>query len=311
MRALVTGAAGFVGRRFCSYLSSRRWEVVGSDFWGTNPPPECCDWLRCDITSDTETAGLLKQAGALTHVFHLAALTFVPDSARDPAATFEVNVEGTTHIARGIMTHTPAARLILISSADIYGPPRFLPITETHPLQPGNPYAQSKEKAEEYCNRLSAAGRLDLVTLRPFNHTGPGQSEKFVLPSFARQIARIEAGAQPPVMRVGNLDAARDFSHVDDVIRAYELAALRGAAGETYNVCSGASVRVGDALERLRGMSQVEITVETDPARVRPVEVTEVRGSYEKLAAATGWRPEISFDRLLEDLLEYWRGRVR
>jgi GDP-4-dehydro-6-deoxy-D-mannose reductase len=308
--ALVTGAAGFVGRRLCAHLSSRGWEVVGADVPGTTPAPACVRWASCDITDASALEAAFDQTPPIAHVFHLAAVTFVPDAQRDKLKTIQVNVDGARHVAEAVLHRAPAARLVLVSSADIYGPPRFLPIDEGHPVQPQNVYARSKEQAETWCRAFCAEKHLDLIVMRPFNHTGPGQSDKFVLPSFARQVARIEAGAQPPVMQVGNLEAARDFSHVDDVLRAYELAALEGQSGETYNICSGASVRIADALNRLLAMSKTEIRIETDPARVRPPESAEVRGSHRKLTDATGWQPQISFDRLLHDLLEYWRKQV-
>ena len=310
MHALVTGAAGFVGRRLCAHLSCQGWEVAGTDVYGTFPAPGCAEWVNCDITRRDDVVQLFDQIPPVTHLFHLAAVTFVPDAEKNAKAACRVNVDGTRRVVETLLKFDPSARLVLVSSADIYGPPLFLPIDETHPVQPQNAYARSKEQAETWCRSLHNAGKLDLVVMRPFNHTGPGQSDKFVLPSFARQIARIEAGIQPPVIQVGNLDAARDFSHVDDVLRAYELAALKGAAGEIYNVCSGASIRIGDALDRLLALSKTKIRVQTDPSRVRPPESAQIRGSHQKLSAATGWRPQIPFDRLLQDLLAYWRKQV-
>ena len=310
MHALVTGAAGFVGRRFCAHLSCQGWDVSGSDVYGTFPAPGCAEWVNCDITKRDDVVQLFDQIPPVTHLFHLAAVTFVPDAEKNPKAVTRVNVDGTRRVVETLLKFEPSARLVFISSADIYGPPQFLPIDETHPVQPKNVYARSKEQAETWCRGLYDTGKLDLVVMRPFNHTGAGQSDKFVLPSFARQIARIEAGIQPPVMQVGNLDAARDFTHVDDVLRAYELVALNANPGETYNVCSGVSVRIGDALDRLLALSKTRICVQTDPARVRPTESAQIRGSHQKLSAATGWQPQIPFDRLLQDLLEYWRKQV-
>lgn len=310
MHALVTGAGGFVGRRLCAHLSIEGWNVSGTDVAGTCPAPGCRQWVHCDIQNPDQVLQLFSAVPPVTHLFHLAAITFVPDAEKNPASVCGVNVNGTRQMVETLLKVNPSARFVFVSSADIYGPPQFLPIDETHPVRPQNVYARSKSEAENWCRGLHSAGNLDLVVLRPFNHTGPGQSEKFVLPSFARQIARIEAGLQPPVLQVGNLDSARDFSHVDDIVRAYELAAIKGVRGETYNVCSGQSVRIGDALERLLALAKTKIRLETDPGRTRPTGSMEIRGSHQKLSAATGWQPQITFDGLLQDLLEYWRKQV-
>ena len=174
-------------------------------------------------------------------------------------------------------------------------------------MNPKNPYAISKAAADHYCGFLHEAGALDVVRVRPFNHAGAGQPDVFVLSNFARQVAGIESGRLAPVLRVGNLDARRDFSHVSDVVRAYEAIALQGEAGEVYNVCSGQAPRIHDAVDKLLQLCRVAIRVEPDPSRLRTVDVSEVRGSHEKLKARTGWQPELSFERVLLDLLNHWR----
>jgi GDP-4-dehydro-6-deoxy-D-mannose reductase len=186
-----------------------------------------------------------------------------------------------------------------------------LPVDEAHPLQPLDPYGISKAAADQYCAFMYAAAGLDVVRLRPFNHSGPGQPPEYALPAFARQIVQAERGETEPVVRVGNLDARRDFLHVGDVVRAYECAALQGRAGEVYNVCSGSAFALHEALDRLIALAKCEVRVETDPERLRPTDVPEIRGSHERLTADTGWRPEISFDALLEDLLRWWRQQPR
>lgn len=303
-RALITGAAGFVGRFLREHLSAQGWSVVCADV----RTPDEKGWIKCDIANRADVENLVDKAGPITHVFHLAAVTFVPDTHRNPDKAFEVNILGTVHLAAALRKYAPDARLVNVSSAEIYGRPQFLPLTEKHPVEPANPYAISKAAGDHYCAYCHHAEGLDVVRMRPFNHSGPGQSDQFVLPSFAHQIAKIETGKREPILRVGNLDAARDFLHVNDVVRAYELAALEGASGEAYNVCSGFAVVIREALEKLLNLSAVDIRVETDPERVRPVDVPEYRGSHDKLTAATGWRPEIPFEKLLADLLEYWRA---
>ena len=191
----------------------------------------------------------------------------------------------------------------------MYGPPTELPIREEHPLNPQNPYAISKAAADSYCAYYHKSTGYAVVRMRPFNHSGPGQSDQFVLSSFARQIARAEAGLSEPIVRVGNLDARRDFLHVDDVVRAYELAALEGIPGEAYNIASGKAVSIRDALQMLLGMATTELAVEPASERLRPVEVPEISGSAEKLESATGWQPQKTVETLLADVLDYWRAR--
>jgi len=307
-RALITGAAGFVGKILAGHLEAQGWEVLCSDL---RTPPGEKRWFPCDVSKRDQVEQLLEWGGAITHLFHLAAITFVPDTVQDPCHTFEVNLQGTVHLTTALWPRAPGARLVFVSSAEVYGYPQFLPITEAHPLNPANPYAISKAATDQYCAYLHRARGMDIVCMRPFNHTGPGQADLFVLSSFARQIALIESGQLPPVLRVGNLETLRDFLHVGDVVRAYELAALHGVSGEVYNVCSGRGVMIREALEQLLRLSAAAIRIETDPERMRPVDVPEMWGSHDKLTVHTGWRPEISFSRLLSELLEHWRSKER
>lgn len=300
-RALVTGSEGFVGRVLVRRLQAAGWDVVRSDFRGKDGV------LLCDVGDAQQVASLFQQAGAITHVFHLAAQTFVPESQKNPNATFQTNLIGTANLVQSIAALDAPPRLIFISSADIYGPPQYLPMDEAHPLNPQNPYAISKAAADAHCRFAAKANGLDIVVMRPFNHSGAGQTAQFVLSSFAKQIAAIEAGQQDAVLKVGNLEAARDFSHVEDIVQAYLLAAKSGIAGEAYNVCSGISRRIQDALDSLLSLGKVEIKIVQDPARMRPAEVKEVTGACEKLKAATGWHATHNFDTMLKELLDYWR----
>jgi GDP-4-dehydro-6-deoxy-D-mannose reductase len=305
-RALITGASGFVGRKLRDYLIREGWEVVGCGF------PAAEGVITCDITRGEDVEAVLDVAGDLTHVFHLAAVTFVPDAKRDPEGAMSVNLFGTMRLLHALGARQCKARFLNIGSSDAYGRPVSLPMTEEHPLNPENPYAISKAATDQYCAYLAKTGEMDIVRVRPFNHTGAGQSDQFVLSSIAHQIAELEADeSRPAQLKVGNLDAARDFSHVDDIIRGYALAALQGTPGEVYNICAGRSQQIGVALEKLLRLSSRDIEVVVDPARVRPVDVPEVVGSHERLTTATGWTPEISFDALLEELLTYWRTQVQ
>lgn len=303
-RALVTGAAGFVGRTLSSYLAGKGWTVSGCDL---DVPADADVLHACDVTDLKSVSAMAEWAGDVTHVFHLAGLAFAPDAKRDPAAAFRVNLEGTINVAEAVRTRWPNARIVFAGSAEAYGPPQSLPITEDHPLDPQHPYAISKAAADLYCGFLHREHGVDVVRLRPFNHSGPGQAPVYVLSAFARQFAQIERGEQEPVLRVGNLDSLRDFSHVSDIVVAYELAAIEGESGEAYNLCSGVSHAIRDIVEILTKLTKIEVKVEQDPNRIRPNEIKEVRGSNQKFHARTGWSPAKSLEDILGDLLEHWR----
>lgn len=301
-RALITGATGFVGRLLSAYLVEQGWDVVCTGY----PPADGA--VTLDVTDREQVNAVLEEAGELTHVFHLAAIAFVPTANRDPALAFRVNLLGAVNLTGALVDRGLKARFINIATSEIYGPPQSLPVTEGHPVNPPNPYAISKAAADQYCAYLFHAAGLDVIRMRPFNHSGPGQSDDFVLSNFARQVADIEAGRNEAVVRVGNLKAARDFLHVRDVVRAYEQAALRGRSGEAYNVCSGQARTIQTALDQLLALSNHTIEVRHDPERIRPVDVPEIYGSHDKLSADTGWEPATPFDDILRDLLTYWRG---
>jgi GDP-4-dehydro-6-deoxy-D-mannose reductase len=268
-------------------------------------------WFACDVSDERRVEALLNWAGDVTHIFHLAAITFVPDSGKNPAHTLAVNTLGTIHLAHRLAAQSQKPRLIFIGSAEVYGHPRSLPIEESHPFNPVNPYAISKAAADNFCAWAGDHLGLDIVRMRPFNHSGPGQSDQFVLSAFARQLARIAAGKQPPEVHVGNLDSARDFSHVADIVRGYEAAALYGKRGEAYNICSGRAYTIKHALDVLIRLSGKNVSVVTDPDRMRGVEVTDYWGSHEKLTHDTQWNPSIPLDQTLKDLYEWWRGQER
>lgn len=304
-RVLVTGANGFAGRRLAAHLSSLGYEVIGCD---RSAAP---GMIACDISDPNSVALLAGQAGRLDGIFHLAAMTFVPDSVANPGLAEAINLSGTKLLVEQFMSSAPESRFLFVSSSEVYGPPQSLPVTESHPINPQNPYAASKASADDYCATASRSGQHDIVRVRPFNHSGAGQSESFVLSSFSRQVARIEAGLDPAVIRVGNLDAARDFSHVDDVVRGYALAFEKGDTGAVYNVCSGKSVRMGSALEALLERTDTPIEIEVDPQLYRPLDVPEIRGDHGRLTKVTGWMPERNLTHILDDLLHDWRDRTK
>jgi GDP-4-dehydro-6-deoxy-D-mannose reductase len=306
-RALITGIGGFVGQRLSQHLAEQGWEVKGSDIAGENTS----EFQPCDLRNLDELKKLLAWAAPLTHVFHLAASTFVPDSIADPNLTFEINIGGTVSVTRAMMEVCPTARLIVVGSSESYGPPMYLPQDEEHPLNPQNPYAISKAASDHYCEYVSKRGDLDIIRMRPYNHSGPGQNDRFVLSSFARQMAEVNLNMRDSILRVGNLDVARDFSHVDDVICAYEAAALRGESGDVYNVCSGNATTLTRAIEILSGMLETEVRIEIDPKRFRTAEIPEIYGTHEKLTAKTGWTPVKSFEQIMQDLFLFWETQLQ
>ena len=307
-RVLVTGSEGFVGRQLCGYLTAQGYEVRGCDVL---VPPEDAARRVCNVQHLEEVEKLLAWCGPADFVVHLAAITFVPEAGRDPAGVMDINLSGTIHLAEAVRTHWPDARFLFVSSSEIYGPPASLPITEGHAVNPQNPYAISKAAADQYCRYAHKQLGLDAVVLRPFNHSGPGQSDRFALSSFARQIAAMERGEGEALLRVGNLNVKRDFTHVHDILRAYEAAMHGGVAGEAYNLCSGLAHSLQAAVEELLRLAHVDAAIEPDAERVRETDTPEVYGSHAKFHEATGWEPKLSFGQLLADLLDYWRAQLK
>lgn len=306
-RILVTGASGFVGQRLVRALREGGYAVLESDL---AVPEDNTNARACDVADAHSVESLLNWAAPVDGVIHLAAITFIPDAHANPARVMEVNLGGTIHLIDAMSRDTPDARLIFVSTSEVYGPPQTLPVDESHPLNPQNPYAISKAAADHYCAYASARGLLDIVRMRPFNHSGAGQADTFVLSSFARQVSAMRNGGQPRNLKVGNLDVARDFSHVDDIVRAYLLALERGVSGQVYNVCSGTSVPIRKALDELIARIDGEVELTVDPDRIRPTDVPEVRGDYARLTKDTGWTPSIPFGALLDELMAYWNERT-
>ncbi|MGA8575365.1 MAG: GDP-mannose 4,6-dehydratase [Candidatus Cybelea sp.] len=305
MRALVTGANGFVGKHLVDALRREGAQVFpcGGPHDGTE--------LTVDLTRP-ETLGAALDAARPSVVFHLAAQTFVPESLASPIETYEINALGTARLAATVRAYDGAPpRVIFASSAEVYGARAAdeYPLRESLDLRPRNPYGASKAAAEMMLLADARAFGLDVVVARAFNTIGPGQSERFVTVSFATQLARIAAGG-PPQLLVGNLRAARDFLDVRDVVKAYIELAQCGERGEIYNVCSGAAIAIRDVLRELIAIAGVPVEVREDPARVRASEIPLSVGDPQKLRARTGWVPQIPLLRSLRDLFEAARERV-
>lgn len=296
-KLLATGHLGFVGTALGQFLQAH--------------PDRDVSWCALDEEPDVMNSDALRGAIAAQRpdwIIHLAAQSHVPSSWADPAATIRVNVGGTANLLKAMGEAGFTGRLLYVSSADIYGavPESALPVSEETPVAPRNPYATSKLAGEELCRQWARTQALDVVIARPFNHTGAGQRPDFALPAFAREIAAIKLGRQPPRVLTGDLEVTRDFLDVRDVIAAYLALLAKGARGETYNVCSGREVHLGGALAMLADLAGVTTEIVTDPARLRPSEQRRMCGSHARITGATGWQPSIAFGDTLTQLLDYW-----
>lgn len=298
MRTLITGASGFVGPHLSRLLAAAGDDVTGLD---QHQGPDLLDadrWVEVLAHHQPDV------------VYHLAGWSDVSGSWQQPAQTFRVNALGTLSVLEAAR-QAKISRVLLISSADVYGPvsPSLQPITEAHPPQPRSPYGVSKQAAEALGLQYHRAHGLDVVIVRPFNHLGPGQSPQFAAPAFASQIAEAERAGGGAVSH-GDLSAERDLTDVRDVVRAYRLLAEHGVPGEVYNVCSGQAVAMAAVLDMLIARATVPVAKILDPSRLRPVELPVLQGSHDKLTEATGWQPEVPLDQTLADVLADARLRV-
>jgi len=298
VKALISGAAGFVGCHLTNHLHEHGDETVGVDRANGPDLLDAEGWLRLldDVRPDA--------------VYHLGGLSDVGGSWSTPNATFRVNAEGTLNVLQACV-QTGVQRVLAVSSADVYGRVTLaeLPLNEDNPLRPVSPYAASKIAADYLALQAHLGYGLEVMRVRAFNHLGPGQTNRFVAPALAERIAlnEIEGGEVVPV---GNLTPRRDFTDVRDVVRAYRLLIENGEPGEAYNVCTGRDIAISELADRLVAMADREMRLEGDLSLQRPVDVPVLRGDYTRLHKATGWEPEIDLDQTLADLLQEWRDRV-
>lgn len=314
MRALVTGAGGFVGPYVIDAL---RQAAAAVEIVAAGKPAESgagsAGVVPLDVTHADEVRRLLEQTRP-SHVIHLAGIAAPVRANVDRDLTWSVNLGGTLNIARAVLDVCPGCTLINVGSGMVYGATANRPaaLDEDALLAPMDDYAASKAAADLALGPLVRQG-LRCVRMRPFNHTGAGQTDSFVVPAFAVQIARIEAGLAEPVVRVGNLEAERDFLDVRDVARAYALAALRSdelESGLILNIASGTPRRTRAVLDRLLALSSVRIRVEQDPGRMRPSDVPRMVGDASRARELLGWTPRHDFDDTLRAVLEDCRARV-
>jgi GDP-4-dehydro-6-deoxy-D-mannose reductase len=309
MKALVTGISGFVGLHLAEHLAGAGDQVIGISRHA--PVRSVGLHVAADVLDRARLGEIVCQFRPDV-VYHLAAQPNVAASFRDPAGTWRVNVEGTRILYDAIRDTGARCRVVFVSSAAVYGdaPSAGDHIDERTPLAPPNPYASSKAAADLLSFQYWASYGLDVVRVRPFNHVGPGQSPGFVVPDFARQLARIERSLDAPCLHVGDLRPVRDFTDVRDVVRAYRLAAIHGGAGSVYNVASGVGRSVEQVLEILRRSARCSVRVEQDPQRVRLADPRALVGNAGAFRTLTGWSPQIAIETTLADVLEDWRQRV-
>ncbi len=317
MRVLITGITGFAGSHLAEYCLGRGdAEVFGTARWRSRMDNvegivDDVVLLDCDLKDSVAVRHCLSEVRP-DYIFHLAAQSFVPTSWKAPVETMTTNVVGQINIFEAMRELKLESRVQLACSSEEYGMvyEDEIPIKETNPLRPLSPYGVSKVAQDLLGYQYHQSYGLHTVRTRGFNHTGPRRGDVFVSSNFSRQIAMVEKGKQEPVLRVGNLEARRDFTDVRDMIRGYWAALEKGEPGEVYNIGSGTDVTIRHMLDILLGFSEIEIEVRQDPERMRPSDVEVLRADNSKFRRLTGWKPEIPLEKTLEDLLDYWRERV-
>lgn len=310
-KGLVIGAAGFVG----NYLLYEM-HAAGMEVFATKLPHEKLEnpyakVYDLDIMDKGAVISLLFEVRP-DYIFHLAAQSSVGLAWKNPGLTVDVNIKGSINVMDAVRELYYKPRVLLIGSGEEYGhiKPEETPIVEGNLLRPGNIYAATKACQNMIGSIYAQAYDMELMMVRAFNHIGPGQAPTFVVSDFCKQVAEIEKGLREPVMMVGNLAAKRDFTDVRDVVKAYVKLMEHGVPGETYNVGSGSAKSIQEVLELIISMSEKEIAVQTDPNKIRPVDVPIIEADITKLNKLTGWAPQIPLEQTIRETLDYWRECV-
>jgi len=309
MKALVIGAAGFVGRHLISRLKSSGLEVSATRL----PHEEVKDDVpnyELDILNQASISSLLDKIQP-DYLFHLAAQSSVALSWEKPALTVDVNIKGAVNLLEALRGMHNPPRVLLVGSGEEYGYilPEELPVKEDTLMRPGNIYACTKAAQDLLGQTYARAYKLEIIMVRAFNHTGPGQIDTFAAAHFCKQIAEIEAGCRPPVIKTGNLSSRRDFTDVRDIVKAYVLLIQKGKAGISYNVGSGKAVAMREILDMALSLSKTKITVEQDQALMRVSDTPVIQADISRLTSETGWKPEIPLRDTIADMLDEWRNK--
>jgi GDP-4-dehydro-6-deoxy-D-mannose reductase len=309
-RVLITGGTGFVGTHLIRFLKSQASKIAVIALGDrTSQQEPGIEYHTLDIRRADQVRSLVHNIHP-THIYHLAGISAIDLSLSNPRLTFEVNVLGACNLFEAAMSLPSLPRILNVSTSQVYAGSSTI-LNETSLVNPDNPYAASKAMAEllrvQYRKRIGGG----IITARSFNHTGPGQAPSFFLPSIAKQFAEMEAGLRPPRLAAGNVDVKRDFTDVRDVVLAYSALLEKGRTDEVYNVCSGAAVCLADVIRQFEAISGIAVEIDTDRARLRCNEVSQIFGDSTKIRTETGWSPQISLDKTIRDLLDYWRVKIR
>ncbi len=314
MKVLITGITGFAGSHLVDYLlNSSGVEIHGIQRWRSRTENvdhvvDKISMYECDMRDAHSVTNVMKEVQP-DRIFHLAAQSLVPASWKSPAETLSTNILGQLNIFEAVRRVGINPRIQIAGSSEEYGLvlENELPVRETNPLRPLSPYAVSKVSQDVMGYQYFKSFDMDIVRTRAFNHTGPRRPPVFVCSDFARQLVQVELGLRGPEIRVGNLEAKRDFTDVRDVAIAYWLALEKGVSGEVYNICSGNCYKISEILDMLIEIAGVEVKITKDQARMRPSDVPVLQGDSSKFSTLTGWKPKIPFKKTLTDLVEFWR----
>lgn len=312
-KALIIGAAGFVGNYLISHLINN----CGTEVYATKLPDERIENTKAhvydlNILDKDEIVNLLFRIRP-DYIFHLAAQSSVGVAWKNPGLTIDINIKGSINVLDAVRELYYKPRILLVGSGEEYGYIREeeTPINEENRIRPGNIYAATKACQNMIGNIYAKAYDMQVMMVRAFNHIGPCQAPMFVVSDFCKQVSEIEKGRREPVIYVGNLNAKRDFTDVRDVVRAYYLLAQQGKIGETYNVGSGHALLISDILNMIIKMSGTSIRIEVDKNKLRPIDVPIIEADISKIKEITGWEPAITIEQTIKETLEYWREKIQ
>jgi GDP-4-dehydro-6-deoxy-D-mannose reductase len=318
-KILITGASGFVGGYLLDNLSKQSENKIFGTYFSDDsfvelkknyPQLNNGQFLKVDLNDKENVFKLIEQVKPDV-IYHLAAFSSPWDSFRNPVETINNNINGQINLFEAVRASSLLdTKILVVSSADIYGvvDKKHLPIDEETPLNPTSPYAVSKIAQDYLGLQYFFSYNLKIIRVRPFNHVGPKQTDKFVISAFAKKIIEVEKSGKPGVISVGNLDARRDFTDVRDMVKAYQMIIEKGAAGEVYNIGSGKSYKIADVLEKMLALTTAKIEVKNDLDLNRPADNPELLCDASKFIQLTGWKSEIPLEKTLKDTLDYWRN---